>query len=297
MAASCNSPAGFWRAFFMAAGLAGAAAVAAPPQNSPPPLLRLGKVDQADGREALQSLRRLGISGDYFLEFQLRVMPRRGEERVIAGKLWGSRNENGPVSRVSLAVGKAAGETAERRLLIQNGPHPAAWRRDAAGRIEQLGVDLLFEPIVPEADMTAFDLMMPFIYWNDFTYEGLTRFRGRPAHIILLRPPPDFAARHPALKGVRVQLDAQFNALVQSELLGEHDVVMKTLSLVDLKKVGEQWIPRTLDLRDEATRNKTRFDVSAAALNQNFSAALFEPAQLGTDVAPPAGGAVQRFSP
>lgn len=298
MAMSCTAPASLWRAFFVSACLAAAAGQAAPSTNSAPPLARVGKVDQGDGREALQSLRRLGISGNYYLEIQLRVMPRRGDERLIAGKIWGGRNATGPVSRVSLALpGATAGTTAERRLLIQNGPRSAAWRRDAGGAVEMLGVASLFEPLVAETEMTAFDLMMPFIYWNDFTYEGLTRFRGRPAHVILLRPPADFAVRHPELKGVRVQLDAQFNALVQFELLGAGDIVTKTLSLVDLKKVGDQWIPRTFDLRDERTRNKTRFDVTAAALGLDFSGALFEPAQLEVDVAPPPATAIKRLGP
>lgn len=297
MARSCFTPAAKWRAFFVAIACAlGAPLLAAPSGNPPPPLARLGKPDQEDGRAALQSLRRLGISGSYFLEFQLRVMPRRGDERLIRGRLWGSRNSTGPVSRVSLQV-PADGALIERRLLIQNGAQAAAWRRTAMGQVEVLGVASLFEPVVPETELTAFDLMMPFIYWNDFTYEGLTRFRGRPAHVILLRPPAEFAARHGALKGVRVQLDAQFNALVQSELLGAGDVVMKTLSLVDLKKVGDQWIPRTFDVRDEVTRNKTRFDVTAVALAQDFSSVIFEPGQLAAEVTPPETTAITRLNP
>ena len=50
--------------------------------------------------------------------------------------------------------------------------------------------------------------------------------------------------------------------------------MLKTLSILDLKKIGDQWIVKSVDFRDETTRNKTRFAVTAAALNQNFPSAL-----------------------
>jgi hypothetical protein len=96
---------------------------------------------------------------------------------------------------------------------------------------------------------------------------------------------------------VRVHLDTQFNALVQTELLGANDSVLKTISLVDLKKIGEQWIPKTFDVRDEKTRNKTRFDVTAAAIDLDFSRVIFEPAQLGEDVQPPHESQLTRLAP
>jgi hypothetical protein len=294
MARFCRVPAAAWRAFFLGAILAAVPTLPAgpAPTTRPPDLAQFGAPDPAEGRKALEQMRRQGVAGNYYLEFQLRVMPRRGEERRIAARLWGGRNDEGPLTRVSLGAGAD-----ERRLLIQNGPRSAVWRWSAGDRrVDLLGVRALFEPVMPGADITAFDLQMPFLYWDDFSYEGLARFRGRPAHVIVLRPPPEFAAQHPALAGVRVHLDTQFNALVQTELLGPGGAVTKTLSLVDLKKVGEQWIPRTFDIRDEATRNKTRFDVSAAALGLEFSRLLFEPAQLDDDIRPPAAALV-RFGP
>jgi hypothetical protein len=60
-----------------------------------------------------------------------------------------------------------------------------------------------------------------------------------------------------------------------------------------LKKVGEFWIPKTFDVRDEVTREKTRFDVTAAALGLDFSRSLFEPAQLDDDIRPPAAKVVR----
>lgn len=293
-----SAPALVWRAFFLLIGSVGGlsvVAMAAPKGQTAPPLTQIGRVDPAEGRAALEAVRRQGIKGDYYLEFQLRVMPRRGEERLIPGRLWGGRNGTGPLTRVTLTLDQPGKETSERRLLIQNGRVSSVWRWVTGGIVEMLGAASPFEPVVPDTDLTAFDLQMPFLYWESFSYEGLKRFRGRPARVLVLRPPADFAAKYPALTGVRVHLDTQYDALVQTELLGIDDVVLKTISLMDLKKVGEQWIPKTLDVRDEKTRNKTRFDVLAAALNLDFSRMLFEPAQLAETLRPPSGPRLVRL--
>lgn len=293
-----TAPAILRRAFFVLCCVAADLAVAAGPGAQPPPPLRQpGKLDPAEGKAALEELRRQGITGNYYLEFELRIMPRRGDERRVRGRLWGGNNEIGPLTRVSFLPETGDARTAARRLLIQNGPKSAVWRWDADKGVEMLGVASLFEPLVPNTELTAFDLQMPFIYWNDFTYEGLVRFRGRPARVLVLRPPADFAAKHPALTAVRVRLDTQFNALVQTELIGPNGAVAKTISLVDLKKIDEQWIPKTFDVRDETTRNKTRLSVTAAALGLEFSRALFEPARLSDEIQPPAGDRLEHLTP
>jgi hypothetical protein len=104
----------------------------------------------------------------------------------------------------------------------------------------------------------------------------------------LFYPPADITQHNPLLRGVRTYLDTQYGALVQAELIGGDDRPLKVLSLLDLKKVGDQWIPKTVDFRNEATHNKTRFAVTAAALNQTFPAVVFDPAHLPEAVTTPA---------
>jgi len=110
---------------------------------------------------------------------------------------------------------------------------------------------------------------------------------GRPAHQFLFYPPADVLRRNPALRGVRAYLDTQYTALVQVELIGENNQALKSLSVLDLKKIGDQWIVKSIDLRDEGTRNKTRFAVTAAALNQVFPAAVLDPMHLSETAAAP----------
>ena len=235
-----------------------------------------GSADPVEGRRILAEFRQLGLAGDYALDFSLRVMPRRGDERTVTGRLYGTRNEAGPLSLVEFPP---ATEGA-RRILVQNGPQSAVWTvaRDGADAVA-VGAAQLFAPLAG-TDLTAFDLQMPFLFWPDNVFEGVVSVRGRPAHRFLAYPPAEIAAARPALAGVRFYLDTQFNALVQAEELGPDETPVKTISVIDLKRTQDQWIVRTIDLRDEATRNKTRFRITAAALNLHLPRIVFTPSHL-----------------
>lgn len=242
--------------------------------------------DQAEGARILAEFRQLGLPGDYYLNFVLEVLPRRGARSEVPGRLWGSRNETGPVTRLSLRPAPPASEV---RLLVQNGPCSAAWswHSDGAPEATPLGPGDLLEPLAG-TQATAFDLQMPFIYWSDFVFEGVTKIRGRTAHAFLLYPPAEFATAQPQVGGVRMYLDLQFHALMQAAVLDTNERPTRTLTVLDLKKVGPQWIVKTIDVRDEATRDKTRFRVTGAALDLEFNPQLFTPEQLSSTIEPPA---------
>ncbi len=257
-----------------------------------PHFVSAGKPDPAEGSQALQEFRAAGLSGGYYMEFQLRVMPRKGEERLVHGKIFGQRGEQGPVTRLGISDPAGPGPSA---WLIQSGPQPSVWISATAGaQARQLGAAELFQPVAGTG-LTAFDLQMPFLYWSDFVYEGIAKIRGRPSHSILLYPPADQLAQHPELTGVRVALDTQYRALVQAELLGPQGEPTKTITVLDLKKNGDQWLVKSIDLRDSVTRDKTRFEVTAAALNLVLPAEMFTPEGLPREVALPAGVAPEKF--
>lgn len=229
-----------------------------------------GKADQAEGARILGAFRQAGIAGTYWLSFELRVMPRKGDERTLEGDLFGAHGLQGPLTR--LTVG-------DERWLIQSGPAPAAWTAPGGKTVRAATTAETLQPVAG-TDFTLFDLQMPFLHWPDFVYEGLAKVRGRPAHQFVLYPPADFTAARPELSGVRVYLDTQFNALVQAEQLDAKGQAAKTVTLIDLKKVGEQWLVKSVDLRNHATRDKTRLTFKAAALDLVLPAETFEPAGL-----------------
>lgn len=254
-----------------------------------PRYVTVGPPDQAEGRRVLEEFRALGLPGDYYLEFVLEILPRRGERRTVPGRLWGSRNEQGPLTRLALEPPNAPRE----RWLVQNGVAPDAWRwREGEEGVARLPLDRLLDPLAGST-ATVFDLQMPFVHWTEFVFEGVTRVRGRTAHAFLLYPPADFATAYPNIAGVRIYLDLQFHALMQAVVLDADEQPLRTLTVLDLKKVGDQWIVQSIDLREEATRNKTRFRVTGAALEAELATGLFTPAALADAIAPP--DSVERF--
>lgn len=270
--------------FALTAMFLAAAPAAAQRRHRPPPdYVQLSPPDQQRGQEVLEEFRRMGIAGDYYLEFELRVLPRRGEGMTLPGRMWGTRADSGPVTRVTVRPGDPAGEV---RLLVRGGETPAVWRWRAGESPLRLDAAALFEPVAG-AGLTAFDLQLPFLHWQDFVYEGLTRTHGRPAHQFLFYPPPEVAKQNPELTGVRAYLDTQYGGLVKTELIGAEGRLRKTLNLLNFKKVGDQWIVKSLDLFDETTRNKTRFVITAAALNLRHPAKIFEPEELEAALHPP----------
>lgn len=268
------------------------ASSAAPASNSPPELSQLGKPGAAEAARILEQFRRSGIAGEYFLEFELKALPRRGEERIFTGRLWGGRNREGAINRIELIDG----EGRKHRLLVQNGAHAAVWHL-ADGRVAPLGPAALFAPVIPGVEVTAFDLQMPFLYWPDATLQSVNRILGRPAHAYFFRPPENFSAANSGIAAARAYLDTQFNALLQTELLGVDGRILKTFSLVSLKTVDKQPVPKSVDFLNQITRDKTRLQVRGVSLNLEFAPSVFDSASLAEDIRPPAAAQIIRLDP
>jgi hypothetical protein len=277
-----RSPTGAFLLFLATA----ASSLAAGP-SVPPPDYSGAAPDQAAGREIIGQFRQ-ALPDQCYYEFSLEIRPRRGDVRSIPGRLWAGHNEQGPVMRLILDPGALD----EVRWLIQGGAQPAAWRGAGAAAGQPAG---LSEPLFPGVEMTAFDLQMPFLYWPDETLLSVTRFLGRPAYVFRFRPPAAFRAQRPEVSAVQALFDTQYKAPRQTQVIGPAGI-LTTLTVNDVKPMGDHpAIVKEADVRNEATRDKTRYEVKAAAVGLEFLPSLFTPAELGADVAPPPENLITRF--
>lgn len=286
------SPAMYWRAFFFGVALMGVVRGASP-AASPPELAQVGLPNEQEAARILEQFRRAGVAGEFYLEFDFRsLLARRPEEAVFKGRLWGGRRGQGSVFRLELVDAQGANH----RFLIKNGANPAVWRwRD--GKLETQDGAAILAPLVPGIEISAFDLQMPFLYWPGATLEKITRVFGRPAYAFLFRAPARESAWPGGITAARAFLDTQLNALMQTELLGTGGRVVKTFSLISLEKVGDQHIPKQADYRNEVSRDKTRFQVTGAALNLRLPDATFAPEGLAAPMETPGSGAIVRLRP
>jgi hypothetical protein len=235
-----------------------------------------GKADQAEGARILREFQHSEIAGDYWLSFELRVMPRKGAERSVTGTLLGARGASGPLTRL---------EVPGERWVIESGAQPSVWLAADGKSPRMLGASEVGQAVAG-TDVTAFELQRPFLYWTDFTYEGQAVMRSRPTHSFVLRPPAGQPAPVPGLTGVRVFLDVEFGAMVQAEELGVNGVVEKSITLLGIKKIEGQAIMKEIDVRNFRTRDKTRFTITGAALGLTLPLSAFSPDELNS--APPA---------
>jgi Outer membrane lipoprotein-sorting protein len=253
------------------------------PGGPPPPFAQTGLPDAAGARELLERFRSAGMaSGNFFLRFELREMPRRGDEMSVRGRLWGGRSEGGIAMRIELAPGGGAPS----RFLVRNGPAAGVWAVSGA-LVDRVPEGATFEPLFQGLDITAFDLQMPYLYWPDVRVTGLSRVRGRPAYAFVFRPPAGYASGPGIPSSVRAYLDTEFDRPLQVELLADDGSVQKTLTLLDLRKVDGQWMLSEFDVRNESTRNKTRFELGDATLGADFGQGVLTPAALALEAAPP----------
>lgn len=282
--------------FFAALALASLVAAAQSGSARPVPKFLGGKPDQQEGAQVLAGFRQTGIAGHYWAKFELRVMPRKGDERVLAGEMFGSPGAAGALTRVVVDDAELKSGNSRQLYLLQGAPGFAAWTWSAAepGKVQRpVEGAALLEP-VKGTDLTVFDLQMPFLSWVDFVYEGVANVRSRPAHVFLLYPPADFPREGPA--AVRVYLDTQFGAMTQAEWVDGAGKALKTVTVLDLKKVGDQWILKSIDLRNHATRAKTRLSLTAAALGlPAWPADTFEPDAMSRAAPVVPADRVERF--
>jgi hypothetical protein len=284
---SCGCPrrfvAGHLLFFFLLALFLGTAANEAEAQRRgvQPRPIPYSELEREQGIERLAEMRQMGFEGVHSFLFELRVMPRRGAEERFRGQMWGSRNRQGPVFRYEIwSPGEQEKQTL--RFFVQNGFEPEIWIYDTAAEqaaVRQLGREELFTP-VEGTDFTPFDLQMPFLFWEDFAYEGLSRVRGRSAHGFLVYPPAELAREFPWLEGVRMFLDAEFNALLGAELVGEGNEVLRSFNIIDIKGVDDEWIPKSIDYRDRRSGDKTRLSIQGAAMGLPEEPFPFSPQAL-----------------
>lgn len=159
-----------------------------------------------------------------------------------------------------------------------------AWRWSSRVRPESavLDVPMWFAPLA-DSDLSIFDLQMPYLFWEDCVYEGRSMVGGRTADTFLVKPPPAVAAQHPELTAIRFRLDRTYHALLLAEHIGRDSSVTKTFRLIGLKRVGDRYTMKAVEIRDEVSRRKTRMTVGEAQIGDPLPATMFRPDHLDTE--------------
>lgn len=239
------------------------------------------RLDLEAAAARIDMFRQQRLQGDYCFRFELQHLPRRGRTAKYIGAMWGSWNDLGPVTRIELYTNPLGtkGDVLDKvELIFQNGAEPSAWiRRDANQSFERIEGSAFFEPIIPSIDYSPFDLQMPFVYWSDFKYEGAAGVQSRVAQHFLMYPPEGSVAAEKGVQAVRIGLDDTYHALLRVEVIDDTGEERSRFTVESFKKIQEQYIVKQITLRNNETRDRTRFKVRAAALGLDLPDAIFDP--------------------
>ena len=213
----------------------------------------------------------------YSLQFQLRHMPRRGNETVKTGILYGPFLGCG-VSRLSVVRDSQKNNFSN--FLLKNGEDPKFWNV-TSNELQPILIspEESLAPLVQGMNQTAFDLLMPFVFW-DGEYKNSGKVAGRPAHIFSFTCPPWITKVKPHWQNITLALDDAYDAPLRVEILGKSQIAERTLILRKFKKVGNRWIVKEIDCHDRKSRSVTRMTVTSAALGLDLDQTLFLPENL-----------------
>jgi hypothetical protein len=204
-------------------------------------------------------------------------MPRRGNEIVKTGTLYGPFLGSG-VSRLSINRDFQKNDVAH--YLLINGENPRFWNFTMdESQPKLISPAESLEPLIPGMNQAAFDLVMPFVFW-DGKYKSSGKVAGRPAHIFSFICPSWVTEKKPSWKTVTLALDEAYDAPLRVEVLGNSQISERTLILRKFKKVGNRWIVKEIDCHDRKSRSVTRMTVTSAALGLDLDQTLFLPENL-----------------
>lgn len=255
---------------------------AQPRRLSRPTVPDVREIDQSEGLALINDFRRQGLAGDFVFRFDLTHLPHRAAASTLRGVMLGTWQQGWAQGRVELTQREGSIVLAHPlKLLYWNSGEPRAW---ISGEDPEIVSELDFsswsQPLVEPFILTPFDIAMPFVFWDEFYYEGSTRLRGRPVHQFIFFPEEEFAIENPDIGAVRASLDTRFNALIQFEVLNPDDEVIRVVSVQNFRRVQEQWIVRTVEVTNRKNRDRARFEVFAAALGLQLPASVFMPEHL-----------------
>lgn len=240
------------------------------------------RIEPEEAVRRMQLFRMQRLVGDFCFQFQLEHKPRKGPTVRHQGILYGSWNERGPVSRFKLFPEYIGKDPAIKRspveMIVQNGASPQAWMRCQATDAFVLITDgALFEPVFAGVLYTPFDLQMPFVFWDEYLYEGPVRVLSRIGQRFLMQAPIGCLADQNGITAVRIVLDDAYDALLQVDVLEQTDRLRSRFTVRGLKKIQGQHIVKEIELKDVQSKDATSFKVKAASLGLIFDDAVFDP--------------------
>lgn len=137
------------------------------------------------------------------------------------------------------------------------------------------------QELIPNVNITPFDLLRPFVYWSKFEYLGPSQLKSRPVQTFKMYRPKNKNTNTPNI--VEIAIDDDFKYPVEFNFY-KNNQRLKRWKMLNIKKIQNNWIPKIIDITDELARNKVRFRVKEAAMNLKLPVFMFQPEQMTREI-------------
>jgi len=216
----------------------------------------------------------------YVYQFEFINFLQSGSNQVFHGILSGP-SPHSSIVRLDLLSDLKSINPLKSFLLIRDVNGSVAWQWNQNLHAAQLLTEKeTLQPFINGVNHTPFDFMMPFINWSS-QYEKSGRVCGRHAHLFSFIFPNDNGYSR-GLKSVRVAIDDGYDVPLRMEYMDGGILPERTFSLQSFKKIGEQWVIKSIDVKDRDAKSTTRFELKGVAQHLDLSQGFFSPKGLGT---------------
>lgn len=152
-----------------------------------------------------------------------------------------------------------------------------AWKRLGSERTFTLmSEDEMFSPLAKNILFRPVDVLMPYINWDEYSYEGPQAFGVRSLvqnYLFSAESTPAFLSR--GISSVRLSIDSKYNSVRKIEYLNDQDVINE-LIISGVKKINNLWIISRLIFKEK--NSKTIFKVNeVSAFSEDNILHYFDP--------------------
>ena len=158
--------------------------------------------------------------------------------------------------------------------IIRDSLEFSVWKRDAQSPFFQVVDEALwFKPLIEGVTFRPIDLIMPYIQWQEYLYEGPQVMGVRSVVDDFIFTPEDrLTYKEHGIDSVRLSIDRQYKGIRKVEYLSETSL-LSTLSVLGVKKINGLWTLSRLSLKTDGA--KSIFKVNKLTSFSDFETDLY----------------------
>ncbi len=209
----------------------------------------------------------------FVFDFKLTHYPRQAEEVEYFGTMYGKETSGKTLIRLTL---KGGGKMCDYLFIRKNARDIFAYKFEN-NSLKKIPESELNSPIKNGLIYTYFDILTPYKFWESEYLEPVRI--GQAAYLFLAKSP-----KKKVLPDVKIALSREFNHPVLTQVLDENGMPQRSFTLGSVKKIGDYWIMKNAEIRDEISRDRDKFSIIRASLNENIDDNIFKPENLGKQI-------------